>query len=506
VLLGLGWFFVFVYHERYAAWYAISKCEWSPNFKNSTNVMLIADPQLIDNHTYPGRNEILLKLSKHTVDMYLKRNYQALIDNLNPDHVIFLGDYLDNGRSSSDEYYAKELSRFNQIFYNKKIQKSFYEKDQNWFINLPGNHDIGFGDNVKNRDRFIKNFGNPNQVITIRNVDFIAIDSLSYSSEKQEIQQQTIDFIDNLSSKSNRRILLSHIPLYRQESQTCGPLRESRKPIKPLVRGYQYQTTLDPQRTNDLLTKINPNLVFSGDDHDFCEVIHQVGDINSNNNDDDNNNININNKKIHEFTVKSISMAMGIKYPAVQLLSFEDHESSGFFTSICYTQTPYVNIASYMFMTALSTLLILWWNIKQRSSRYNYSILPTRNTSIAMKSSITSPTSNPPSSTILSSSSLNSRKISNFLKDQDNDQFPNTFNNNYFNIPAYTSTSLNSPSFITKLSQSFNHSKFGKFMNNSNKIVKKFVKKWNIGSFLKHCICFGLFIISLYYFGFCLTI
>lgn len=493
VLLGLLWLFIFIYHERLAPYFAVSKCSWDPKVQQSTKVLLIADPQLIDNHTYPGRNDLLLKLSQHTVDTYLKRNYQALINNLQPDNVIFLGDYLDNGRSSTDDYFTGQCSRFRNIFYTKKIQKT-YQKDKNWFVNLPGNHDVGFGDgvNLPHRQRFVDSFGNPNQVIQLNNVDFVTIDSLSYSAQDSQILKVLLDFVDNLPSKSNPRVLLSHIPLFRNKETDCGPYREN-PPFRPMVKGYQYQTTLTPEKTENLLMKIQPDVIFSGDDHDYCEVVHNF----------------VSGKQTHEYTVKSISMAMGIKYPAVQLLTYGNYAASGFeyTTDICYVQTPYVNVIAYVIMAIISALLILWWNIKQRSSRYNYSILPTMNTtSIAMKSRISSPASTTPSSTILSSSSLNSRKISNFLKDQDSDEPANKINNNYFQIPTYTSTSLNTPSFATKLSQKFQQSNIGKTMNNSTKGWKKFVKKWNIVPFFKHCTYFGLCITSLYYFGFCWTL
>ena len=99
---------------------------------SQTNILLIADPQLIDNHTYPGRNELLLKLSKHTVDTYIKKNYNELLDQLQPNYIMFLGDLLDNGRDATDEYFAQEYNRFKRIF--RPLDKMF--------LNVPGNHDI----------------------------------------------------------------------------------------------------------------------------------------------------------------------------------------------------------------------------------------------------------------------------------------------------------------------------------------------------------------------------
>jgi len=485
-----------MYFERWAPRSAVRRCQWNPPPRvhdyfetdstafgrrevvgsDKTNVLLVADPQLIDNHTYPGRNSMLLKLSQHTVDVYLKRNYNALVKNLKPDYIVFLGDYLDNGRSSTDDYFLGQWSRFQSIFYNKF--KSKYIQNQNLFWNLPGNHDIGFGDEVKLplRERFTSKFGSPNLVHRINDVEFVFLDSLSYSSLDPAINSDAVNFVNSISSKSGPRILLSHVPLYRDESISCGPLRENPKNFK-YVSGYQYQTFIDPDRTEELLTKLEPELIFSGDDHDYCEMYH-----------DDPR------KTKHEFTVKSISMAMGIKYPAVQLLSFSNGPDGFDYNSrLCYIQTPYVNIAAYVTFAVISGLLIIWWNIKQRSSRYNYSILPMINTSsIALRSRPGTPYSTPVSST------TNSAKISNFLKDQDT----NT-SGRYFNIPTYTSTTYASTStFLTKLKSS----KYGKYYYQMKNELVKFMKKWNVVLFTKHCVLYGMFVICLYYFGFCLTL
>lgn len=474
------WVLAFIYHERYAPYYAVKKCLW-PGIENGTirnenklsqndeslsdgkvtNIMFIADPQLIDNHTYPGRNELLLDISKHTADVYLKRNYNALLKQLKPDYIFFLGDYLDNGRSSTDEYFSHELDRFHKIF-----NKQEYIKDENFMTSVAGNHDIGWADGVKlhSRKRFIENFGNPNNVKVINNVEFITLDTISLSSQQEDIYKESRDFFDSNYGDSNvktkPRILLTHVPLYRDTNKvTCGPIRE--KPIFQLTAGYQYQLIIGLDTTQELLNRIQPDIVFGGDDHDYCDINHPS----------------VNGNSAREITVKSISMAMGIKYPAVQLLSFTNSESTSqddylsqnnfhYSTDLCYTQTPYINIFSYVILAVVSGLLILWCDIKHRSSRYNYTILP------------------------VSISSSNSKKLSNFLKEQDE----NKPVSNLISLPQYTFTESTSSFDIKKF---FEHAKFS---------VGYFMKKWNLLAFIKHSTVFGLFIIALYYIGFCCTL
>lgn len=117
-------------------------------------------------------------------------------------------------------------------------------------------------------------------------------------------------------------LLLSHVPLYREPGTPCGPDREHWPPTKPpygqsepvkpdhrnaitVAMGYQYQNVLNDVDSINLIRKVG-NVVhaFSGDDHDYCEVVHSpVKD------------------SVREITVKSMSMAMGIPTPGFLMVS-----------------------------------------------------------------------------------------------------------------------------------------------------------------------------------------
>lgn len=351
--LLISWVIAFLINEKYVPYRTIRKCKWPKLnqgdnvMKQQTNILLIADPQLIDNHTYPGRNPYLLSLSQHTVDQHLKRNY-AQLTKLNPNSTIFLGDLLDNGRASTDEYFAQELARF----------RSIYPKTPKMYTNLPGNHDIGFGDLIRTdiRDRFGETFGNPNLQTSINGVEFILVDTTSLSSTKGQINQAARGFVNGLPKKGMPRILLSHVPLFRDPNTNCGPLREKPK-FESLGRGYQYQNSLTKEISNQLLEKIEPDLIFSGDDHDYCDIVHPQG--------------------TREITVKSVSMAMGIYYPAVQLLSYSKlPEGLKYQTKICYMQTPYINVVVYIVLAIISIVVILQQNLRLKTGNSSWTILP----------------------------------------------------------------------------------------------------------------------------------
>lgn len=112
-------------------------------------------------------------------------------------------------------------------------------------------------------------------------------------------------------------ILLTHVPLYRKAATPCGPLREhypsSGQDLEEdepnalkIAGGYQYQNVLTQTVSNELVTKAGPNIVqvYSGDDHDYCEVSHREF-----------------NGSPKEITVKSISWAMGVRHPGFVLTS-----------------------------------------------------------------------------------------------------------------------------------------------------------------------------------------
>jgi len=117
-------------------------------------------------------------------------------------------------------------------------------------------------------------------------------------------------------------ILLTHVPLYRNPGTPCGPMREhyppSKNPTKDpfgniidhrnaisVTAGYQYQNVLNEEDSVNLINSIgNVKHVFSGDDHDYCELRHSDAKQN-----------------VREITVKSMSMAMGVSTPGFMMVS-----------------------------------------------------------------------------------------------------------------------------------------------------------------------------------------
>ncbi|KAJ3777891.1 Metallo-dependent phosphatase-like protein [Lentinula raphanica] len=316
VCLRALWVCVTLWYEYAVFRYSAGKCTWADmdtSLQDQKHVLLVADPQIIDHHSYPGRPALLKYLSQLIVDLNLRKNWQAALRSA-PDVVFFLGDYMDSGRNvMSDAEYERYVKRFRQIFSTPSEIPAYF---------IPGNHDVGLQPSTMfsphARTRYTSRFGPLNSHVSIANHTFVLIDApglveedykrhglgRTYAEWKPD-REGTISFVKSFAAKgiTEPTILLSHIPLSRPEGSNCGPLRE-RGTIRRGV-GVGYQNTLGKDSSTFLLEHVQPTLIFSGDDHDYCEYTHTSST----------------GSRIREVTVKSLSMAMGIKKPGYQMLT-----------------------------------------------------------------------------------------------------------------------------------------------------------------------------------------
>jgi len=349
----------------------------------------VADPQLVDPHTYPGRPWPLSTLTVRFTDLYLSRSFQRIQQDLYPDTIFFLGDLFDGGREWStrqsespdkewrrygQQFWLKEYQRFSGIFFNHWIEAGSSarpgQQGRKLITSLSGNHDLGFGTGIQKpvRKRFQAYFGDGNGIDVIANHTFVSVDTVSLSAMDQqgadeEIWKPAQEFLDTLQVRRRRAqgreirrqkgqkpnppmihelydtnrlttatlpdfveqqadlptILLTHVPLFRFPGTPCGPLREHWPPSSSdalkddrnaisVSRGHQYQNVLTQAVTKDITGKVgNAGFAFSGDDHDYCEVVHRGYPSAGGG--------------IREITVKSLSWAMGVRKPGFVMLS-----------------------------------------------------------------------------------------------------------------------------------------------------------------------------------------
>ncbi|PNY27999.1 Uncharacterized protein TCAP_02081, partial [Tolypocladium capitatum] len=416
--LVLVWMVVLLWGERWVFDSKVEDCAWRnwekwPKDATPHHLIFVADPQLIDPHSYPGRPWPLNPLTVLVTDNYMRRSYTALQRRLHPDSLFFLGDLFDggrewktwqgkfvdpkwgNGRSGEEkkwvrtwhrkygeDYWLREYRRFSDIFFDNwnagGDAPGPWQRGRKLVASLPGNHDLGFGAQIQVpvRDRFSAFFGEVNRVDVVGNHTVVSVDTVSMSAgtstfrnrhDLRPIYGPVHDFLDGVRAAKRKAvqeelgvwydtgrdlrfghkvedvekadltrrpedpgpgapdfptILLTHVPLYRDPGTPCGPHREHWPPAKPakgqagpvtpdpgnaisVSAGYQYQNVLGEEDSVKLIKDIgNVVHVFSGDDHDHCELVHSSSKGN-----------------VREITVKSFSMAMGVPTPGFVMVS-----------------------------------------------------------------------------------------------------------------------------------------------------------------------------------------
>ncbi|KAF8070585.1 hypothetical protein FPV67DRAFT_1487920 [Lyophyllum atratum] len=360
----LCWVVLVIWGELGVFYWSLSSCKWPvlyPSPQKPTRVLLVADPQVQHPLDDGERTTVFGHLRRFVFDLNLKKSWHVTI-RLRPHVVVFLGDMLAGGRFVKDEIeYQQHVKKFKSIFTLNPSVSVLY---------IPGNNDVGMGVSPSSsraiRGHYSAAFGEFNQQIVVRNHTFLLIDAPGLVDEDYQragsgvgfdkwsaLPGGTTSFVKNVERGDNPLFLLSHIPLARPDSASCGPLRE-----KGTIRrgvGHGYQNTLGKQTTAFLLKALQPSAVYSGDNRDYCEYTHTVknksGDAGAD---------------VREVTVKSFSMANQIRRPGFQLLSLIDPTTN--FTQSSFRDKPcmlpdqygiYSSVYLPFFILTTLTLVIL---------------------------------------------------------------------------------------------------------------------------------------------------
>ncbi|KAK3811622.1 MAG: Metallo-dependent phosphatase-like protein, partial [Linnemannia elongata] len=260
---------------------------------------IIADPQLTDWMSY-HQSGLLLALVEAYTDIYMKRSFRRLHASLRPDAVLFLGDLNDGGRNTDDQTFVRNTGRFFEwIFATKRRSLRLY---------MAGNHDVGFGDTLirSSMVRYKRVFGSVNYEVNVGNHSLVVLDTLALSSRVPSIRGESQQFLDHIKQEqpSLPRILFTHVPLHRLDTTSCGKARETDQVI--LDRGgEQYQNMVDSSLSREILESVQPDMVFSGDDHDWCEIAHST----------------VGGNLTPEVTLRTFSFAQGIQRPSFGMMT-----------------------------------------------------------------------------------------------------------------------------------------------------------------------------------------
>ncbi|KAI0790758.1 hypothetical protein C8Q75DRAFT_817135 [Abortiporus biennis] len=354
------WVLIIFWFEYGAFYYYLLGCSWpDSSFKRAhrSHVLLVSDPQVL-REQQSSRRKWLDDIRRFLYELTIKKNW-SFAASMNPQAVVFLGDMLAAGSHVQDEdEYDRYHGRFKKLFPVANSVKTFY---------APGNEDIGLRTDPRvarsARQHYQQYFGATNQQALISNHSFIILDSPGLVEEdyqRAEVSQEysdwqpipngPVEFIKRIEKKYPT-ILFSHIPLARPETATCGPLRESGSIRRGVGPGYQ--NTLGKQTTNFLFDTVNPSVVFSGDDRDYCEYNHRIPQV---------HNETASQPLVREVTVKSISPVHYIRHPGFHLLSVAgeyDSQSASFADRPCILPNYYNHYKGRLLPFAFLTFFVL---------------------------------------------------------------------------------------------------------------------------------------------------
>ncbi|KAK8843394.1 hypothetical protein IAR55_007051 [Kwoniella newhampshirensis] len=376
--LRFGWVVLVIWFEVGDFFHSLSTCRFPDSVLRRSHPSLSAPPThvvlLADTHVphprlsyAPDSRPWVNWLKQQMDELFMRKSWNVVMRLGRVDAVIVVGDMLDWGRGvMSDEEYEEYYNSFKSIFQLPPNVPMHF---------VPGNHDIPLGPNKMfsphSRDRYAQHFSPPNAILPIANHSLIMLDAVGlveedyrrYAAEMQfgewdGVEGGVIEFVKDLGDEPPPapRILISHIPLARPEASTCGPLRERGRISKGAGPGYQ--NLLGSETSKFLLEALQPSIVFSGDDHDYCEHTHPNG--------------------IREVTIKSFSSSTGIRRPGFQLLSLVPPQPNAYAASLTHADRPCflpdqlgVYSRVYIPLAIITTLYLLGTNIRAAYQRWN---------------------------------------------------------------------------------------------------------------------------------------
>ncbi|RIA96101.1 hypothetical protein C1645_420212 [Glomus cerebriforme] len=260
-------------------------CGW--NWRDAeARILFLADPQ-IEGDAKIYRQGKRGEIDVWGNDIYLRHIYTSFVSPYSlftrkPTHTIVLGD-LFSSQWIREEEFNKRVERYKWIFGDPR--REYNHK----FINLTGNHDIGYNWDIDQYriNRWKREFGHVNfldwipssdekkghrmSVINSMNVDGPASDEISRSET-----WSLLNILAEEREQDNYRtplIFLTHIPIYKKEGICVdGPMT-----IYDNTGSFiKEQNHLLQNSSEFILTRLRPKFIFAGHDHEGCDVTHVV--------------------------------------------------------------------------------------------------------------------------------------------------------------------------------------------------------------------------------------
>ncbi|KAE9048290.1 hypothetical protein PR001_g509 [Phytophthora rubi] len=255
------------------AWRCELQIQQKAGDADALTVLVVTDVHLL------GRRR-RSRVERLWVDWQVRASARAAVDVHKPEVALVLGDQFDEGsRWTPDAHWDEYADRFFCAFASFLPLKTLY---------LVGNHDTSFGREMRIEDlkRFEVTFGAANRIDEIGGHTFVSLNTMALDSDvasgavKTEARSflESVNFADLRGRTSGSVILLTHLPLFRVDDLQCGEerLRESGH-VTYEHPGFKYEIhhhVLSRALSEELLGKVQPNLVLSGHTHAWCAYQH----------------------------------------------------------------------------------------------------------------------------------------------------------------------------------------------------------------------------------------
>ena len=307
----LIWAPAIFYRERLAFSLAGASCQW-PSLDGSdgaqstgdpppVRIAVVADPQLTTHLSYRelGRGTMGLTAVEGISDAYMSRAFRKAVLTNDPDHVLFLGDLIDQGENIVDPAEWHEARRrFDRIFRWPRDDPSGDKDDgagvddargisrRMSYLTVHGNHDVGYSRFAARygavHARHEQHFGSTNFVRRVGGVDLVGVgamaldgaedpgaasvetketwafvESLYGDDEGSVVDGEERDGVEEGDGVEGRcvgepprpRVLVTHVPLSKRsyEPGSCGNQRGS-----PVIRDKTHMNVTVAGRRREI--------------------------------------------------------------------------------------------------------------------------------------------------------------------------------------------------------------------------------------------------------------
>lgn len=343
--LSIGWcelgYYYFTFYFLCQGWPQVPS--GASGHSNLTNILVLADTHIMG----PRWSNKIDKLRR---EWEMKQAFRISASVFKPDLIIFMGDIFDEGFFSTNQIFEQTHKDYEDIFGQYLVGQDN--------LMIAGNHDVGYHDRVLSfpfiMQRFSETFDTTNDIDLIKyatrkqkseggdKLNLVVSNSMTFFNDSCPYCRRSLAKTEAIASALDTRpILLTHIPLYRQNDSLCEHPSSLDNFVN--IENIEGHDVLHKRASKVLLEKLKPMLVISGHTHLKCITKHRVTTENEH--------------QYEEITVSSYNHKYANAEPGFLLLSAN---STNYYTSHCKQVQEFVIGLVYVISLVFIAVIIVW--------------------------------------------------------------------------------------------------------------------------------------------------